>query len=359
MKRVGYLYEKICDPDNVRRAIFHACQHKHNRGYVRHILADPERYTAQISAMLREHRFVPGENRTRIIRDTSCGKEREITVPRFYPDQIVHWAVIQVLEPVLSKGMYRYSCGSVPGRGGKAAKWYVEKALRKKNTRYVLKLDVRKFFPSVRHDKLKELLARKIKDRDVLELLGAIIDNGGPGLPIGYYTSQWLSNFYLPEIDHYIKEKLKVPYYVRYVDDMVLMGPNKRKLRRAMQALAEFMTAEGYGLTIKGNWQLWRVHSRPLDFVGYRYFRGYTLLREKLLYRLTRTVRRIAALGLNIGRARRFLSRLGWGKRINFGRYYCQHIKPTISKGAARAYVSRWERRYRCRTSTICPCSTA
>lgn len=347
MKRVGNLYEKICDIENVRRAIRRASRYKHDRGYVRRILADSDRYAAEISEMLHARRYVPSGNRTRVIRDDSCGKERCITIPQFYPDQIIHWAVIQVIEPVLSRGMYRYSCGSVPGRGGAAAKRYVKRCLRKRDARYVLKLDIRKFFPSIRHEKLKELLARRIKDRDVLELLGTIIDNGGEGLPIGYYTSQWLSNFYLQEVDHFIKEKMGVKYYVRYADDMVMLGANKRKLRRALAELGAYLTREGYGLSVKENWQLWRVDSRPLDFVGYRFFRGYTLLRRKLFFRLMRTVRRIGALGLSIGRARRFLSLIGWCKRINFGRYYCAHIRPVVAKGAARAYVSQWEEKKR------------
>ena len=171
-------------------------------------------------------------------------------------------------------------------------------------------------------------------------------------MPIGYYTSQWFSNFYLQEMDHYIKEVLHIKYYARYVDDMVLIGPNKRKLHRALRALMTYLITD-YELEIKDNWQLWRIFSRPLDFVGYRFYEKYTLLRKKILYRLTRTVRRIGRYGLNIQRARRFNSLIGWGKHINFKDYYLERIKPIISKRSAKRYISAYDRRKHTRRSVI------
>lgn len=343
MKRIGYLYEKIYDIENVKLAIKNAAKGKRRRRYVRRIVENTDYYAEKISAMLKSDAYKPSPNRIKTIYDRSSQKERTITIPRFYPDQIVQWAAMQVLQPVFMKGMYRYCCGSVPRRGGIDAKKYVEKVIRRrKDARYVLKLDIKKFFPSVSHDKLKELIAAKIKDKAVLRLLFAIIDNGGDGLPIGYYTSQWLSNFFLQSVDHYIKENLHVKYYVRYVDDMVLMGANKRKLKRAMFALAEYLEKSGYGVKIKDNWQLWKAHSRPIDFVGYRFYREYTLLRKKLFNRLIRTLKRIKERGLNICRAYKLNALLGWCAHINFGRLYLESIKPIISKNAICRYISRY-----------------
>ena len=343
MKRIGYLYEKICDRENIKAAIRNASKGKRDREYVRRISENADYYADEISEMLKSKNYTFHPNRHKTIKDGASLKERDITIPVFYPDQIIHWAVVQVLQPIFTKGMYRYSCGSVPRRGGIYAKNYIEKVQRKKDARYVLKLDIRKFFPSVPHSELKKLLARKIKDKDTLSLLYAIIDNGGEGLPIGYYTSQWFSNFYLQWIDHYIKETLKIKYYVRYVDDMVLIDPNKRKLRKAMRELSERL--KGYGLKIKENWQLWKRYSRPIDFVGYRFYEKYTLLRKRLLLRLMRTVKRISQFGLNIQQARRFNSLIGWGTHINFRNFYVGKIKPTVSKGLAKRYISRHDKR--------------
>lgn len=341
MKRIGFLYEKIWDIDNIRLAIRNASKGKRNRRYVARILEHEELYAQKISEMLRTGAYQPRPNRVKTIYDNSSQKERTITVPAFYPDQIVQWALMQVLQPALTRGMYRYSCGSIPKRGGLAAKKYVERTLKKKDARYVLKLDIRKFFPSVPHDRLKALLAEKIKDRQVLALLDKIIDNGGDGLPIGYYTSQWLSNFYLQEVDHYVKENLGVKHYVRYVDDMVLFGSNKRKLHRAFRELERYLHDE-FGLEVKGNWQLWKRDSRLLDFVGYRFARKQTSLRKRIFFRLNAVVQKIKACGLNIRRAMRFTSLMGWCKRVPFRGYYLKNIRPTVKKKRAKLYIAIW-----------------
>ena len=342
MKRKGYLYEQICSEENIRLAIRNSAKGKKNKHYIKRILDNEDAVVLKIRQLLIDKTYDLGKCRQRVIFDNSSRKERVITIPKYYPDQIIHWAVIQVIQPVLTRGMYEFSCGSVPGRGGKAVKKYLDRVLKKK-VKYVLKIDVRKFFPSINHDNLKEMLSKRIKDRDTLELLYAIIDCGGQGLPIGFYTSQWLSNFYLQDIDHYIKEVLHVKYYVRYVDDMVLIDSNKRRLREAKAALAEKLGE--YGLSLKDNWQIFKINSRPLDFVGYKYHKNFTLLRKSLFFHLTRVVRDIKHGGLNIYRARRYISLIGWAKRISFKHYYLSFIKPIISKRVAREYISRFDKR--------------
>lgn len=209
-------------------------------------------------------------------------KQRLITVPKFFPDQILHWVLMLVIEPILMKGMYRFACGSVPGRGGMEAKKYVERALRDDKVRYVAKLDISKFFNSVKPAILIGMLRRKIKDERVIDLIGKILKNGGDCLPIGYYTSQWFSNFFLEGFDHFVKEVLKIKYYVRYVDDMVLIDTNKRKLRKAIMEIEKYLN--GIGLKLKPNYQVWKVHSRPIDFVGFRFYKDKMLLRKKIFF---------------------------------------------------------------------------
>lgn len=348
MKRYGNLYEKIYDIENVKRAIKNSTKGKRDKKYIRKIYDNFDFYADEISRMLKEKTYKLGENKQHIIYDESSNKERLITVPKFYPDQIIHWALSQVIQPIINRSMYRYCCGSVPGRGGIDVKNKIDDILKHdKKAKYVMKLDIRKFFPSIRHDKLKELLRKKFKDEDALDLAFEIIDKGCPegvGLPIGYYTSQLFSNFYLQEIDHFIKQELKIRHYIRYVDDIAMFDTNKRKLRRALPRLREKLESNGFGLSIKDNWQIWRIGERPIDFVGYRFHGGYTKLRKKIFYRLTRTVRRIKEKGLNICRARKFNSYIGWAEHINFRNYYINYIKPVISKGAVRRYIGRFDR---------------
>ena len=181
-----------------------------------------------------DKKYKPSPYAIKIIQDNSSGKIRTIHKPKYFPDQIIHWALILQIQPLIMRGMYAYSCGSVPGRGTS----YGQKTLRKwldtdfKGTKYCLKMDISKFYPSVDHEILKSMFKRIIKDQDCLWLIDTIIDSC-EGLPIGNYTSQWFSNFFLQTLDHFIKENLGVKYYVRYVDDLVMLGPNKKKITQS------------------------------------------------------------------------------------------------------------------------------
>lgn len=130
MKRVGYLYEKMCDVDFIKKAIKNAAKGKTDRLYVKAILSDIDGYAQKLKAMLETETVKLSPNEHIEIYDRSCSKTRKITIPKFYPDQIVHWLIITAAQPVITRGMYRYCCGSIPNRGGIDAKAYVETAIR-------------------------------------------------------------------------------------------------------------------------------------------------------------------------------------------------------------------------------------
>lgn len=338
MKRIGFLYEKITSLENIVLAIRNATKNKQRKhGIVKEVFDHPDKYAVRVKKLLDNgtYYFAPPRHKTRI----EHGKVRQIKVPQFYPDQIIHWALMQVLTPIINRGMDRYCCGSVAGRGTRAARQAVDHFVKTDpRIKYVYKADIHHFFASVDTSRLKSKFRRVIKDAKVLKLIDEILDNGGDGLPIGYYTSQGFSNFYLQDFDHFVKEKLKIKHYVRYADDIVFLDRNKRKLHKAHTALESFLRGEH--LQIKGDWQVWRYGSRPIDFVGYRFYKGYTLLRKKMFYSLTRAVRKIKRFGKRYRQILRLLTYFGWTKRINFRRYYVERIKPIISKSAARKIVS-------------------
>lgn len=344
MKRVGYLYEKICDIDLIKRAIRKAAQGKTQKHYIAKVLERIDYYAENIKVMLETDSVVLSENRHIELFDRSCSKLRQITVPKFYPDQIIHWALMLVLEPVINKGMYRYSCGSVPNRGGMEAKRFIEKALKDTSVRYVAKLDISKFFNNVKPDILLSLFRRKIKDERLLKLIDKVLINGGDSLPIGYYTSQWFSNFYLETFDHYAKETLGVKYYVRYVDDMVLLDTNKRKLRKAIGKMEEFLST--LGLHLKANYQVWKVHSRPIDFVGFRFYKNRVHLRKKIFYRLCRRVRKVKKSEyITVSQARGLLSLLGWLSHINGLKFYKERIYKYAPKWKLKQIISNYAKK--------------
>lgn len=344
IKRVGYVYNRIYDTGNIKAAIMKASLGKRDQRRVQAVMANIDEAVINIQTMLREKAYEPSPYAIKIIRDGATQKERTIYKPQFYPDQIIHWALMLQLEPIIMRGMYEYSCGSVPGRGTS----YGQKALRKwldndhKNTRYCLKMDVSKFYPSADNSILKGMFRRIIKDKDCLWLIDTIIDSN-PGLPIGNYTSQWFANFYLQGLDHFIKEKLGIKYYLRYVDDLVLLGPNKKKLHKARREIAAYLA--GIKLRIKDNWQVFRVSDRGIDFLGFRFFRDRTILRKRNALRIRRRCKKIHKKGrLSYHDACAIISYWGWIKRSDSYNFYNKHVKPYVSLVLARKVVSDYVR---------------
>jgi len=313
---------------------------KRNQNRVGEVLENKKEYALRIQKMLVNKTYIPSPYTIKIIEDGANKKRRTIYKPRYYPDQIIHWALMLQIQSVIMRGMYQYSCGSVPGRGTS----YGQKTLRKwldndrKHTKYCLKMDISKFYPSVDNQILKDMFRKVIKDSDCIWLIDQIIDSAD-GLPIGNYTSQWFSNFFLQGLDHYIKENLAVKYYVRYVDDLVLLGNNKKKLHQARRDISNYLNE--IGLSLKGDWQVFRVNKRDIDFLGFRFYRNKTILRKRNTLRIKRRMRKIQKKGyLNYKDACAVISYWGWIKRSNSYDFYQKTVKPVVSVGFAKKVVS-------------------
>lgn len=344
MKRIGYIYDKICSVDNIKVAIVNSSKGKRNQNRVKRVLGDTDYFAGKIRDMLIDKIYIPSPYVEKTIQDGANKKTRTICKPSYFPDQIIHWALMQQIQPILTRGMYAYTCGSVPGRGTSLGQKTLEKWLRKdyKGTKYCLKLDIKKFYPSVDNEILKQMFRRKIKDKDCLWLIDTIIDSAR-GLPIGNYTSQWFSNFFLEGLDHYIKERLGIKYYIRYVDDLVLLGSNKRKLHRVKNAIDDYLSQ--INLTIKGNWQVSRVNSRAIDFLGFRFYRNRTTLRKRNALRIRRRFNKISKKKyLNYKDACAVISYWGWIKRSDSYGFYHKHVKPKVNIKRARKVISRYAR---------------
>lgn len=214
-------------------------------------------------------------------------KERTIARLPYYPDRIVHHAIMNIVEPIFTRLYTADTYACIKGRGGHKARHKIMEALRKdpEGTKYCLKLDIRKYYPSVDHEVLKAILRRKIKDVRLLALLGEIIDSA-PGLPIGNYLSQTLANVYLAYFDHYMKETPGVRYYFRYVDDIVILGGEKPVLHGMLSRIRKFLA--DLALQVKDNWQVFPIEARGLDFLGYVFRHGYVRLRKRIKVRLFR-----------------------------------------------------------------------
>ena len=208
----------------------------------------------------------------------------------------------------------------------------------KPNTKYCAKLDITKFYPSINHDALKAALRRKIKDHKILWLFDKIIDSTENGLPIGNYTSQWLANFLLQDLDHEIKEEMHVVRYMRYMDDMVLFGSNKKKLHAVVKLIAARLAP--LGLKLKANWQVFRVdyidrkgkrRGRDIDFMGFRFFRDRVIMRKKIALRARRLAKRISKCKkVSFHKAAAMISYCGWFKYTASAEYRKKYIDPYI-----------------------------
>jgi RNA-directed DNA polymerase len=345
LKRMGHIYERVYALDNIKQAVMSASLGKRNQNRVKRVIDNIDIVAKRIQEMLVNKTYEPSPYIVKTIYDGANKKERNIYKPRFYPDQIIHWSLMLQLQPILMRGMYEYNCGSIPGRGTS----YGQKTLRKwldtdyKNTKYCLKMDVSKFYPSVDNEILKQMFRRKVKDRHCLWLISTIIDSSD-GLPIGNYTSQWFANFFLQGLDHFIKEKLGVKYYIRYVDDLVLLGPNKKKLHRARKEIAKYLT--GINLKLKGNWQVFKVNCRDIDFLGFRFFRDKTILRKRNALRIRRRFKKISKKKVMSYRdACAVISYWGWIKRSDSYNFYNNHVKPMVSVNAAKKVVREYARK--------------
>lgn len=288
MKRVSNLYDKIVSMDNIRLADMNARKGKTLSYGVRKHDARREENLQELHEQLAAGTFRTSNYRTFLIYEP---KEREIFQLPYYPDRIVHHAVMNVCEPIWVSIFTNdtYSCIKNRGILKCAIDTRREMLSDPDGTKYCLKLDIRKYYPSIDHEILKEIVRRKIKDERLLVLLDGIIDSVEHGVPIGNYLSQYFANLYLAYFDHWVKETLHVKHYKRYADDMVLFADNKETLHRWLDEIRAYLRDE-LKLTIKHNWQIFPTDSRGVDFVGYVTFHTHTRLRKRIKQSLCRRV---------------------------------------------------------------------
>lgn len=288
MKRLNNLYEQVYSIFNLEKADEIACKGKKEKyGVITH-RKNADANLMKLYNMLRDKTYKTSPYEVFKIYEP---KEREVYRLPYFPDRIAHHAIMNILEPMFVANFTADTYSCIKGKGIHAAARAIEKALKdKEGTTYCLKLDIKKFYPSVDHAILKSLLRRKIKDADLLWLLDEIIDSA-PGLPIGNYLSQYFANFYLSYFDHWIKENKGVKYYFRYADDLVILSANKPYLHQLLAEIKAYLS-QNLNLIVKGNYQVFPVEARSIDFVGYRFYHTHTLLRKSIKQNFARMLKR-------------------------------------------------------------------
>lgn len=329
MKRIGHLYEKIISVENLRLADEKARRGKLRSYGVRCHDKNREANIQMLHEALRTKTYKTSKYDVFMIHEP---KEREIYRLPYYPDRIVHHAIMNVLEPIWVSVFTHNTFSCVKGRGiegcarhaGKMIKRYKGKPL------YCLKIDIRKCYPSMSHEVLKRLVRKKLKDRNLLWLLDEIIDSA-PGLPIGNYLSQYLANLNFAYFMHWVNETLKLDCE-EYADDFVFYSDSKKRLHEAFPKIRKYIEEE-LRLTIKDNWQIFPVamnrydkHGRAIDYVGYKFYRKQKLIRKSTKKNLCRMVSRLNKRSLSAREYKQCICPwLGWAKHSN-----SKHLLQTI-----------------------------
>lgn len=311
MKRYGYLIEQVVEESNLLEAFRMVMHGKKRTRTVRLFKKNRDSILAKIADEIRSGRYAPSGFREFEVVEN--GKTREIqSLP--FKDRIALHAIMSVLGKTLGGMLIRDTYASLPNRGIHDGLNRIRRALKdRSNTRYCLKLDIKKFYHSIDQDVLIERLRRKIKDETMMQTLVRIIRSYGPGLAIGYHSSQLLGNFYLCLLDHCMKCELGVKYYFRYCDDIVILGPDKEYLRGIFDKLREAVEGRLH-LSIKPNWQIFPVEARGIDFLGYVIRHDYVLVRKHIKKRVARRLHKVKS------QKRRYVvlaSFWGWIKHCN------------------------------------------
>ena len=364
MKSYKYLFEKLISYENLSDAIEKSSLGKRERREVKRVLDHKDEHIKRLQDLLINQKLRIRKHEAIKINDGITAKVRLIIKPDYVYEQILHHAIVQVLTPIFIRSMYIYSCGSLPGRGGLYGKRYLAKYIRENPTKikYVAKGDITKFFQTVNIELVKDKFRKIIHDEKFLQVLFLVLDSNiatyqgqeiNMGLPIGYYLSQWIANWFLQDFDYFIKQKLKIKCYIRYVDDFVLLSPNKKELHKALAAISEYL--KNLDLRLKSNYQVFKLayidkngkeRGRPIDFMGYKFYRDRTILRRGIMLRAVRKALKISKkTNLNWYECTQLLCYLGWFKYTDTYKVYERYIKPNVNIGECKKVVSLRQKR--------------
>ena len=317
--------------ENQIRCIHHRYGRKSLYPIVEIIISDLQKEIANESLS-----FPPIWYRDKI--DGSSGKIRRIGIQNI-KQQLYYYIAVEGLKPLLKRiGEYQYA--SIPGRGTTKGKQVISRWIKDRNTRYFVKLDVKKCFESIDHDLLMGFMEKHIKNEKMIWLIRALIDSFEKGLSIGSYLSQYLCNLYMSVPYHYIMEELYktrrgkrinlIRHCLIYMDDILLIGSRKRDMEMAAKKIIQ--KADEMGLTIKDNWQVRSIDETPIDMMGFKIYRTHTEIRGRIFLRVRRSFRR-ARKELTLRISKKCLSYYGYLKHTNSRKIERKwKVKPILKK---------------------------
>ena len=268
MKRVGHIYQKVANIQNIECAFNEVMKTTRNKNKV--ILFEQYKmvYIYQIYKDMLNCTYLPSKVNEFIIYEP---KKRLIVSQNIYDKIVNHLVSRELLIPYLTSCLIDSNVASRKGKGtsyGRKLYFQYRDIMDKKYFKYyLLKIDICSYFRHIKHDVLKNKIEKRIKDKKAIDLIFKIIDSYPDGCPIGFMTSQIFAIFYLNEIDHFIKEDLKIKYYIRYQDDFLLIHEDKQYLKYCLEKI-KIKLAE-IGLEINEKTRIYK-NNENMNFIGVR-----------------------------------------------------------------------------------------
>ena len=285
MKSYKNVYNKLCSYKNLILAFKKTRKHKTLKPYVIEFEKNLKENLLTLQTELFLHSYKPKPLETFILRDP---KTRKISKSDFR-DRIVYHAICNIIEPIFDRSFIYDSYANRKDKGSiKALKRfdYFKRKVSRNNTRdaFILKADIKHYFEEVNHEILVKIIKKKIKDGNVIWLIKQILNNfnsktKGVGMSLGNLTSQFFANAYLNELDYFIKYKLKVKYYIRYVDDFVILHNNRFLLECYKDNIKEFLNT--VNLELHPNKSKIISLKKGINLLGFRVFYHYKLLNKR------------------------------------------------------------------------------
>ncbi len=350
MKSYSNLYDKLCSSENLRAAFRKARKGKSKKWYIREFETDLKNNLLKLRKELVELAYEPRPLKIFVIRDP---KTRVISASNFR-DRVVHHAVCNIIEPIFDRTFICDSYANRRGKGTHAALRRFDSFKRKvaqngKLVRsakdnnmvvgYFLKADIRHYFDSVDHDVLMGIIRNRIYDEKVLTLIRKILNNHtskipGKGMPIGNLTSQFFANLYLNELDYFVKHRLKAKYYMRYVDDFVILHRRKEVLAEWKDEINEFLKTIKLELHNDKS-KIYTLYSGA-NLVGFRIFYHYRLPKKSNIQLFTKRTKKFCEMYQNKEMQFEDISKRvdGWLAYVEWSNSYklCRKIRRKIKK---------------------------
>lgn len=300
-KRYGNLWEKFLEYENFRLAFRKAIKGRRRNKHVKRILGKIrpnetkeefairrekriKRFLMHLIYIIKTGKFTTSEYEIRPIKDP---KPRLLYILPLYPDRIVQHALVNILQPLWDKLLIHQSYACRKGKGQLKCSQKIAECVSK--YKYCALTDISKFYPSIPHEKLFEIVKHKIKDKKILAIIKDIIDSigGDVNVPIGNLVSQHLGNLYLNELDQYVAHELKIKDAPRYMDNKAYFGNDKAELKRILNKV-EIFCKEKLALNLSQKEVVKCIHG--VMFIGYRHFPGYILLKKRTAKRTKRAI---------------------------------------------------------------------